>query len=219
MLQTVGTGGGYLFASYLKDASTKVFQYTYDGRLVREIPLPGIGSAGGFGSKKDEKEFYYFFTSYTYPTSIFKYNMTSGATSLHKKAEVKFNPEDYEVKQVFFTSKDGTKVPMFLTHKKGLLLNGQNPALMYGYGGSTVNETPAFSVSNIFFMEQGGVYADVVLRGGSEYGEKWHRAGMLENKQNVFDDFISAAEWLVKNQYTNSGKLAIRGEKSMVSKR
>lgn len=211
VLQGVGTGGGYLFASYLKDASTRVYQYTYDGKLVREISLPGIGSAGGFGSKKGEKEFYYYFTSYNYPTSIFKYNITSGTTSLHKKAEVTFNPEDYEVKQVFFTSKDGTKVPMFLTHKKGLVLNGQNPALMYGYGGFNVNETPAFSVSNIFFMEQGGVYADVVLRGGSEYGEKWHKAGMLENKQNVFDDFIAAAEWQVANKYTNSGKLAITG--------
>lgn len=211
VLQGVGTGGGYLFPSYLKDASTKVYQYSYDGKLVREINLPGIGSAGGFGAKKGDKEFFYSFTSYNYPTSIFKYSITSGNTSLYRKAEVKFKPEDYEVKQVFFTSKDGTKVPMFLTYKKGTILNGQNPTLMYGYGGFNANETPAFSVSNLFFMEQGGVYADVVLRGGSEYGENWHKAGMLDKKQNVFDDFIGAAEWLIKNKYTNPGKLAITG--------
>ncbi|HYO21735.1 MAG TPA: prolyl oligopeptidase family serine peptidase, partial [Flavisolibacter sp.] len=185
--------------------------YSYDGKLVREINLPGIGSAGGFGAKKGDKEFFYSFTSYNYPTSIFKYSITSGNTSLYRKAEVKFKPEDYEVKQVFFTSKDGTKVPMFLTYKKGTILNGQNPTLMYGYGGFNANETPAFSVSNLFFMEQGGVYADVVLRGGSEYGENWHKAGMLDKKQNVFDDFIGAAEWLIKNKYTNPGKLAITG--------
>ena len=211
VLERVGTGGGYLFPSYLKDASTKVFQYTYEGKPVREIKLPGIGSAGGFGAKKEDKEFFYYFTSYNYPTSIFKYNIESGATALHKKAEVRFNPEDYEVKQVFFKSKDGTRVPMFLTYKKGLVLNGQNPAMMYGYGGFNVSETPAFSVSNLFFIEQGGVYADVVLRGGSEYGEDWHKAGMLDKKQNVFDDYIGAAEWLIQNKYTNSGKLAITG--------
>jgi prolyl oligopeptidase len=211
VLSGVGTAGGYLFPTYLKDASTKAYQYTYNGKLVKEIPLPGIGSAGGFGGKKDSKEIFYSFTSYNYPTSIFRYSIANGSTSLYRKAEVKFKPEDYEVKQVFFTSKDGTKVPMFLTHKKGTVLNGQNPVLMYGYGGFNANETPGFSVSNLLFMEQGGVYADVVLRGGSEYGEKWHRAGMLENKQNVFDDFIGAAEWLIKNKYTNSGKLAITG--------
>ncbi|RYZ30333.1 MAG: S9 family peptidase [Chitinophagaceae bacterium] len=211
VLQSVGTGGGFLFPSYLKDASTKVYQYTYDGKQVREIQLPGIGSAGGFGAKKEDKEFFYSFTSYNYPPSIFRYSIPSGNTSLYKKAEVKFKPEDYEVKQVFFTSKDGTKVPMFLTYKKGTILNGQNPTLMYGYGGFNVNETPAFSISNLFFMEQGGVYADVVLRGGSEYGENWHKAGMLDKKQNVFDDFIGAAEWLIKNKYTNPDKLAITG--------
>jgi prolyl oligopeptidase len=211
VLQSVGTGGGYLFPSYLKDASTKVYQYSYDGKLVREINLPGIGSAGGFGGKKEDKEFFYSFTSYNYPTSIFRYSIPSGNTSLFRKADVKFKPEDYEVKQVFFTSKDGTKVPMFLTYKKGLILNGQNPTLMYGYGGFNATETPGFSVSNLFFIEQGGVYADVVLRGGSEYGENWHKAGMLDKKQNVFDDFIAAGEWLVKNKYTNPGKLAMTG--------
>jgi prolyl oligopeptidase len=211
VLEGVGTGGGFLFASYLKDASTKVYQYTYDGKLVREIQLPGIGSAGGFGAKKGDKEFFYSFTSYNYPPSIFRYSITSGTTTLHKKAEVKFKPEDYVVKQVFFTSKDSTKVPMFLTYKKGTVLNGQNPTLVYGYGGFNANETPYFNVSNLFFMEQGGVYADVVLRGGAEYGENWHKAGMLDKKQNVFDDFIGAAEWLVQNKYTNPGKLAITG--------
>lgn len=211
VLENVSKGGGYLFASYLKDASTKVFQYTYDGKLVREINLPGIGTAGGFGAKKEDKEFFYSFTSYNYPTSVFKYNIATGASSLFKKPEVKFNPEDFEVKQVFFTSKDGTRIPVFLTYKKGMVLNGQNPVLMYGYGGFNVNETPAFSVSNLFFVEQGGIYADVVLRGGSEYGEDWHKSGMLEKKQNVFDDFIGAAEWLIQNKYTNSSKLAITG--------
>jgi prolyl oligopeptidase len=211
VLGNVGTAGGFLFASYLKDASTKVYQYTYDGKLVREITLLGLGTAGGFNAKKEDKELFYSFTSYNYPPSIFRYNVSSGNTSLYKKAETKFRPEDFEVKQVFFTSKDGTKVPMFLTYKKGTVLNGQNPTLMYGYGGFNINETPGFSVSNLFFVEQGGVYADVVLRGGSEYGENWHKAGMMDKKQNVFDDFIGAAEWLIKNKYTNSGKLAITG--------
>lgn len=211
VLEDAGSAGGYLFASYLKDASTKVYQYTYEGKQVREITLPGIGSAGGFGGKKKDKELFYSFTSYNYPTSIFRYAIRTGATTLYKKAEIKFKPEAYEVKQVFFQSKDGTKVPMFLTYKKGTVLNGQNPALLYGYGGFNANETPYFSVSNLLFIEQGGVYADVVLRGGSEYGENWHKAGMLQNKQNVFDDFIGAAEWLIKNKYTSSGKLAITG--------
>jgi prolyl oligopeptidase len=211
VLQSVGTAGGFLFPSYLKDASTKAYQYTYDGKLVREITLPGIGSAGGFDAKRKDNEFFYTYTSYNYPPSIFRYQIPSGTTTLYKKAEVKFKPEDFEVKQVFFNSKDGTKVPMFLTYKKGIVLNGQNPTLIYGYGGFNANETPGFSVSNLFFMEQGGVYADVVLRGGSEYGENWHKAGMLQNKQNVFDDFIGAAEWLIKNKYTASGKLAITG--------
>lgn len=211
VLQSVGTGGGYLFPSYLKDASTKVYQYSYDGKMIREIKLPGIGSAGGFGANKEDKEFFYTFNSYNYPTTIFKYNISTGASTLYKKAEVNFNPTDFEVKQVFVPSKDGTKVPVFLTYKKGLQLNGKNTVLMYGYGGFNIAETPGFNVSNLFFLEQGGVYAHVVLRGGSEYGEEWHKAGMLENKQNVFDDFISVAEWLIANKYTTSSKLAIQG--------
>ena len=211
VLRGVGTGGSYLFASYLKDASTKVYQYTYDGKLVREIKLPGIGTAGGFGTEKKYNEFFYTFTSFNYPPTIFKYDIKTGQSSLFRKTEVKFKPQEYEVKQVFITSKDGTKVPVFLTYKKGILLNGNNPTLMYGYGGFNIPTTPGFNPSLIFFLEQGGVYASVCMRGGSEYGEVWHKAGMLDKKQNVFDDFISAGEWLIKNKYTNSGKLAIQG--------
>ena len=210
-LQSVSTGGGYLFASYLKDASTKVYQYTYDGKLVREIKLPGIGTAGGFGTERKYDHFFYTYTSFNYPPTIFKYDIKTGQSTLFRKTEVKFKPEDYEVKQVFVTSKDGTKVPMFLTYKKGTVLNGNNPTLMYGYGGFNIPITPAFSPSIVFFLEQGGVYASVCMRGGSEYGEDWHKAGMLDKKQNVFDDFIGAGEWLINNKYTNSGKLAIQG--------
>ncbi len=210
-LQSVSTGGGYLFASYLKDASTKVYQYTYDGKLVREIKLPGIGTAGGFGTERKYDHFFYTYTSFNYPPTIFKYNIKTGQSTLFRKTEVKFKPGDYEVKQVFVTSNDGTKVPMFLTYKKGVVLNGNNPTLMYGYGGFNIPLTPNFSPSIVFFLEQGGVYASVCMRGGSEYGEDWHKGGMLDKKQNVFDDFISAGEWLINNKYTNSGKLAIQG--------
>ena len=211
VLEGVGTGGGYLFASYLKDASTRVYQYTYDGKQVREIKLPGIGTAGGFGTEKKYDHFFYTYTSFNYPPTIFKYDIKTGQSSLYRKTEVKFNPEDYEVKQVFAPSKDGTKVPVFITYKKGLVLNGNSPTLMYGYGGFNIPITPGFNPSTIFFLEQGGVYASVCMRGGSEYGEEWHKAGMLDKKQNVFDDFIGAAEWLIKNKYTNSNKLAIQG--------
>ena len=211
VLQYVSTGGGYLFAGYLKDASSKINQHSYDGKLVREIQLPGIGSAGGFGGKKKEKEFFYVFTSFNYPPTIFRYDVETGKSELFRKSEAKFNPTDFETKQVFFKSKDGTKVPMFLTYKKGLQLTGDNPVLLYGYGGFNIPITPGFSTSNAFFMEQGGIYAVVNLRGGSEYGEEWHKGGMLEKKQNVFDDFIGAAEFLIDKKYTNSGKIAIRG--------
>lgn len=211
VVQQVGTAGGFLFPSYLKDAATKMYQYTYDGKLVREINLPGIGTAMGFDARREDKELYYTFTSFNFPTTIFKYHIASGKSTLYRKSEAKFNPADFEVKQVFFTSKDGTRVPMFLTYKKGLQLNGQNPVLMYGYGGFNISETPYFSVSNLFFAQQGGIYVSVALRGGGEYGEAWHKAGMLDKKQNVFDDFIGAAEWLVKNKYTNPSKLAITG--------
>lgn len=211
VLDGVGTAGGQLFASYLKDASTKVYQHNYDGSLVREIKLPGIGTAGGFGGEKADNEFFYSFTSFTSPSTIYRYNIKSGESTVFRKTEVKFNQDDYETKQVFFASKDGTKVPMFLSYKKGLQLNGKNPVLLYGYGGFNIPMTPGFSVSNLFFMEQGGIYVTVNLRGGSEYGEAWHKGGMLEKKQNVFDDFIGAAEHLIKEGYTSAGKIAIRG--------
>ena len=211
VLQSVSTGGGYLFANYLKDASSKVYQYTYDGKLVREISLPGIGTAGGFGGEKEDTDFFYSYSSYAYPPSIFRYDIQTGKSSLFRKTEVKFNADQFETKQLFFTSKDGAKVPMFLTYKKGLKLDGTNPTLLYGYGGFNIAMTPGFSISNVFFMEQGGIFAVVNLRGGNEYGEDWHKAGMLLNKQNVFNDFIGAAEYLIANKYTNKNKLAIRG--------
>jgi len=210
-LQSVGTAGGYLFASYLKDASTRVYQYTYAGKLVREIKLPGIGSAGGFGGEKADKEFFYTFSSFSTPPSIYRYSIASGQSTLFRKTEVKVKTEDFVTEQVFFSSKDGTRVPMFLTYKKGMVRNGQNPVLIYGYGGFNIPVTPGFSTSNAFFIEQGGIYVSVTLRGGSEYGEKWHKAGMLDKKQNVFDDFIGAAEHLVREKYTNNQKIAIRG--------
>jgi prolyl oligopeptidase len=211
VLQSVGTGGGYLFCSYLKDASTRVLQYTYEGKLVREIKLPGIGTASGFGGKRSDKSFFYTFTSYTYPPTIFSYDIASGVSTLFRKTETAFNSEAYETKQVFFTSKDGTRVPMFITGKKGFSLNGNNPVLLYGYGGFNLPQTPGFSISNAFWLEQGGLYVVVNLRGGSEYGEAWHQAGMLAKKQNVFDDFIGAAEYLIQNNYTRNNLIAIRG--------
>src|SRR5215204_2138848 len=211
VLQSVSTGGGYLFAGYLKDASTKVYQYTYEGKLVREIKVPGIGTAEGFGGKKKDKEFFYMFTSFIYPPTIFRYDIETGKSELFRKSEAKFDPSLYETKQVFFKSKDGTKVPVFLNYRKGLKLDGNNPVLLYGYGGFNIPMTPGFSVSNAFFMEQGGIYAVVNLRGGSEYGEVWHKAGMLEKKQNVFDDFTGAAEYLIEEKYTSPAKMAIRG--------
>ncbi|WP_197705862.1 prolyl oligopeptidase family serine peptidase [Filimonas lacunae] len=210
-LQSVSTGGGYLFASYLKDAATKVYQYSYGGKLVREITLPGIGTASGFGGELSDKDFFYTFTSFNYPPTIFRYEISTGTSEVFRKTEAKFVPENFETKQVFVTSKDGAKVPVFLTYKKGLQLDGNNPVLLYGYGGFNIAMTPAFSISNVFFMEQGGVYAQVCLRGGSEYGESWHKAGMLQNKQNVFNDLIASAEWLIENKYTNKEKIAVRG--------
>jgi prolyl oligopeptidase len=210
-LEAAGTGGGKLFASYLKDATTQVNQYSLDGKLEHKIILPGVGTAAGFGCKKEDQSFFYTFTSFTYPATTFKYDIKTGKSELFRKSEVKFDPAAFETKQVFYTSKDGTKVPMFITHKKGLKLDGNNPTLLYAYGGFNVNITPSFSVANMVFIENGGVYCVANLRGGGEYGEEWHKGGMLENKQNVFNDFISAAEFLVKEKYTSPAKLAIRG--------
>lgn len=205
------TGGGYFFAEYMVDAVSKVLQYDYDGKLVREVELPGVGSASGFGAKKEEKELYYSFTNYVTPGSIYKYNIEKGTSELYRKPNIDFNPDNYESKQVFYTSKDSTKIPMIITHKKGLKLDGKNPTILYGYGGFNVSLTPSFSITNAVWMEQGGIYAVANLRGGGEYGKKWHNAGTQMKKQNVFDDFIAAAEYLISEKYTSSDYLAIRG--------
>ncbi len=210
-LESVSTGGGKLFASYLKDACSQKVQYTYDGVKERTITLPGVGTASGFGCKKENNSFFYTFTSFTYPATVFKYDIETGLSELYLKSDVKFNPEDFETKQVFYTSKDGTKVPMFITHKKGLKLDGTNPTLLYAYGGFNINLTPSFSVANMVFIENGGVYCMPNLRGGGEYGEEWHKGGMLSQKQNVFDDFIAAGEYLIREKYTSPERLAIRG--------
>jgi prolyl oligopeptidase len=208
---SISTAGGKIFANYLKDATSLVMQYDMDGNLERSVTLPGVGSASGFNAKKSEKELYYTFTSYIYPPTIFKYIIANGQSIEYKKSGVKFDPSNFISKQVFYTSKDGTKIPMIITHKKGIELNGKNPTLLYGYGGFSVSLTPAFSTSNIILLEQGGIYAVPNLRGGGEYGEKWHIAGTKLNKQNVFDDFIAAAEYLISNKYTSKEFLAVSG--------
>ncbi len=208
---SASTGGGYFFTEYMVDAVSQVLQYDYDGKLVREISLPGIGNANGFGSKKEEKELYYSFTNYVTPSSIYKYDIESGASQLYRSPEIDFNTDDYVSEQVFYTSKDGTKIPMIITHKKGIKKNGKNPTILYGYGGFNISLTPSFSITNAVWMEQGGIYAVANLRGGGEYGKEWHKAGTKLNKQNVFDDFIAAAEYLIDEQYTSSDYLAIRG--------
>jgi prolyl oligopeptidase len=198
-------------ANYLRDASTALSIYSLDGTFVRPISLPGIGSAGGFSGKRDDTETFYSFTSFTVPNTIYHYNMVTGESTLYRQAEVEFDPGDYATSQVFYPSKDGTRIPMFIIHKKGIELNGRNPTLLYGYGGFNVSLTPAFSVSQLVWMEMGGVYAQPNLRGGGEYGEDWHQAGTKLNKQTVFDDFIAAAEWLIAQGYTSSHTLGISG--------
>jgi prolyl oligopeptidase len=205
------TGGGYFFANYMKDAISVIKQYDYSGKLIREIQLPGLGTAGGFGSKKTEKTLYYSFTNYTTPGSIFAFEPKSGKSEVYQKPKVDFKSEDYVSTQVFYTSKDGTKIPMIITHKKGIKLNGKNPTILYGYGGFNISLTPWFSISNAIWMENGGVFAVANLRGGGEYGKKWHDAGIKMQKQNVFDDFIAAAEYLIAQKYTSSDFLAVRG--------
>lgn len=208
---SASTGGGTIFANYMVDAVSQVMQYDYDGKLIREIKLPGVGSVGGFGAKKEEKELYYSFTNYVTPGSIYKFDIASGNSELFIKPEIDFNPENYESHQVFYNSKDGTKIPMIITHKKGLKMDGTNPTILYGYGGFNISLTPSFSIANAVWMEQGGIYAVPNLRGGGEYGEKWHNGGTQMKKQNVFDDFIAAAEYLIKNNYTSKDFLAVRG--------
>ena len=211
LLEGVGTAGGYLFASYLQDAQNQVVQYDYDGRLVREIVLPAIGTVGGFFGEEEDTELYYSLANYTAPATIYRYDIASGESTLYKSPEVAFDPALFVTEQVFYPSKDGTQVPMFITRRKDLKLNGENPCLLYGYGGFQINLTPGFNPSALMFVEQGGIYCVANLRGGSEYGEAWHKAGMLENKQNVFDDFIAAAEYLIAQKYTSSERLAING--------
>lgn len=210
-LESVSTSGRMIFVNYLKDASTFVQQYDYHGKLVRNIELPGIGSAGGFGGRIDDKTTYYSFTSFTTPTSIYRFDIISGKSEVYAQPKVDFSPADYESKQVFFSSKDGTRIPMFIVHRKGLVLDGRNPTWLYAYGGFSISETPNFSASRVVWLENGGVFAMPNLRGGGEYGKKWHDAGRLMNKQNVFDDFIAAAEYLIKEKYTSSDYLAVVG--------
>ncbi|CAN5235647.1 prolyl oligopeptidase family serine peptidase [soil metagenome] len=210
-LQAVSLVGGQFLCDYLQDAKSVVKVYDTTGKFVRDVALPGIGTAAGFGGKKSESETFYSFSSFATPPSIFRYDTATGESKLLRQAQVKFNPDDYEVKQVFYPSKDGTKIPMFIACKKGLKLDGTNPTLLYGYGGFNISLTPAFSVSRVVWMEMGGVLAVANLRGGGEYGDAWHRAGTKLQKQNVFDDFISAAEYLIKEKYTNPKKLAIQG--------
>ncbi|TVP45156.1 MAG: S9 family peptidase [Mongoliibacter sp.] len=208
---SVSKGGGKFFASYLKDAITEVRQLDYEGSVERIIDLPGVGSAGGFGAKSDETELYYSFTSYITPGTIYKYNIQSGESTVYNKPDIQFDPEKFESHQIFYTSKDGTEVPMIITHKKGLKMDGKNPTILYGYGGFSVSLTPSFSIANTVWLENGGIYAVPNLRGGGEYGENWHLAGTKMSKQNVFDDFIAAGEYLINEGYTSSDYLALRG--------
>jgi prolyl oligopeptidase len=198
-------------ASYLKDAHSEVKVFDVDGKYLRTVETPGLGTVEGLGGKRTDKETFYSYTSYSTPATIYRYDLASGKSTVFRKPTVKFNPDDYETRQIFYTSKDGTRVPMFITAKKGLKLDGNNPTLLYGYGGFDISLTPAFSVGNLVWMEMGGIYAVANLRGGGEYGEPWHLAGTKLQKQNVFDDFIAAAEWLIANKYTQSKKLAISG--------
>jgi prolyl oligopeptidase len=210
-VQSVSTAGHKLFVEYLKDAKSQIKQFDNTGKFEREVELPGIGTADGFGGRWEDTEVYYTFTSFTYPPTIFKYNIAQGTSSEYARPKVQFNPDEFETKQIFYTSKDGTKVPMFIVHKKGLKLDGKNPTWLYAYGGFNISMMPSFSASRIVWLENGGVFALPNLRGGGEYGKKWHIAGTKLNKQNVFDDFIAAGEYLISEKYTSSKYLAIAG--------
>ena len=210
-LRSVGLLNDRFVTNYLKDARSQINIYDLDGTLVREVELPGIGSAGGFGGKRHDTQTFYTFTSFTTPATIYRYDMETGESKLFRQSQVDFDPNEYQTQQVFYPSKDGTKIPMFITHKKGIELDGNNPTYLYAYGGFNISLTPSFSISNLVWLEMGGIYAVPNLRGGGEYGEAWHQAGMKDKKQNVFDDFIAAAEWLIDNQYTSKNKLAIAG--------
>ncbi|MTJ23435.1 S9 family peptidase [Dolichospermum sp. UHCC 0352] len=210
-LESVGILNNQFVADYLQDAHSQIKIFDLKGNFIREVELPGIGSASGFGGKRHDPETFYSFTSFTTPGTIYRYDMKTGKSEIFRQPKVDFNADEYETKQVFYESKDGTKVPMFITQKKGIKLDGNNPTYLYGYGGFNISLTPSFSVSLLIWLEMGGVYAVPNLRGGGEYGEEWHQAGMKEKKQNVFDDFITAAEWLIANNYTKPAKLAIGG--------
>lgn len=210
-LTSVGLVANLFVADYLKDARTLIKLFALDGSPVRDVEMPGIGTASGFSGLRTDTETFYSFESFTSPPSTFRYDMITGKSEKLQEAQVDFTPDDYEIQQVFYHSKDGTKVPMFVAHRKGLKQDGSNPTLLYGYGGFNISLTPSFSVSRLAWMEMGGVFAMPNLRGGGEYGESWHQAGKLEQKQNVFDDFIAAAEWLIENKYTRPEKLAIQG--------
>ncbi len=210
-VRSVSYVDGKIIISYLKDANTKVFVYSANGELLHEVKLPGIGTAFGFDGYRNDKEVFYTFTSFTYPPTIYRYDIENNKSELFRKPNVKFNPEDYETKQIFYESKDGTKIPMFITYKKGIKLDGNNPALLYAYGGFNISLTPSFSITRMYWLEQGGVYALANIRGGGEYGDKWHKAAMKEKRQNAYDDFIAAGEYLVKHKYTSHEKLAIMG--------
>ncbi|HYF13569.1 MAG TPA: prolyl oligopeptidase family serine peptidase [Phycisphaerales bacterium] len=210
-LISVSMVGDQFFANYLRDAKSQVAVHDRAGKHLRNVDLPGIGTAGGFSGRRTDTETFYSFTGFTSPPRIYHYDLATGKSTLFKEAKVNFNPDDYEAKQEFYKSKDGTRVPMFIVHKKGLKRDGSNPTLLYGYGGFNIPITPSFSVTNLVWMEMGGVFVVANIRGGGEYGEEWHQAGTKLKKQNVFDDFIAAAEWLIANKYTSNKKLAIRG--------
>ncbi len=205
------TGGGFIFASYMRDAVSFIIQFDYDGNLIREVALPGVGTAGGFGGKETETTLYFSFTNYVTPNTIYTFDVQSGKSEIYQQPQVDFKFGNYESKQVFYTSKDGTRIPMIITYKKGTPLNGKNPTILYGYGGFNISLTPSFSISNAVWLENGGIYAVANLRGGGEYGKKWHDAGTQLKKQNVFDDFIAAAEFLIQENFTSSDYLAIKG--------
>ena len=205
------TGGGYFFAEYMIDALSTVYQYDYSGNRLREITLPGVGSSGSISGKRKAEKLYYSFSNYNTPSTIYELDLASNKSKVYRESGVEFNSDDYVSKQVFYSSKDGTRIPMMITHKKGLVLDGKNPTMLYGYGGFNISITPSFSTTNAFWLEQGGIYAVPNLRGGGEYGKRWHDAGTQLNKQNVFDDFISAAEYLIASRYTSSDYLAVNG--------
>jgi prolyl oligopeptidase len=211
VLQGVQMVNNTFVASYLHDAHARVRLVALDGKGLSEVQFPTIGAVGAITGERQDKEMFYSFTSFLYPTTIFRYDFTSSRSEVFKSPRLDFDPSRYETKQVFYQSKDGTRVPMFITHRKGLVMDGSNPTYLYGYGGFNISLTPAFSVGNLVWLEMGGIYAQPSLRGGAEYGEDWHQAGMLGKKQNVFDDFIAAAEYLIREKYTSPPKLAIGG--------